>query len=383
MSLGLSAGLRAEPRIYFAADEASGPSNLPRPQTASENPAAPDAVIDEQSSDPLTSRAEILGNALNTLGTTPAGTSPHWRFGRPRTLDFVPPGAERPLGSSAANDLGDTLSPMIARYLGDSDPAPVQPLVQPPGSGTWTGSPTEFVFARVRRRRLNESPPPVQPSYLPNVQRTPAEALSSGDALPGSARQAMEPIIGTNLGDVRIHTSPAAGAMASALAADAFTVGREVFFAEGKFDPFSPRGQALLAHELVHVRQQERSTERVQRHGDHPDSAEAEAEVVERAVLDRADGSEGQLNVDSYVRRYFTTTGARVPVAQREQLDAISVRALAVAEEILGPDLARHAGRTLDSVDVNLELDISALDSSAAARHWGQALANAIRRALG
>lgn len=338
---------------------------------------------DELGNQPLTSRAEILGSAFQSIGMNPTGASPHWHFGRPREVNFLPPSVERPLGKTGANNLGDTLSPMIARYLGDTGDSPVRPLGPTTGTTGWTGSATEFVFARVRRRRVNDSPPPVQPAQLPGNIRTPAEPLSSGELLPGAARQAMEPIIGTDLGEVRIHTSPAASAMASALSADAFTVGREVFFAEGKFDPFSPQGQALLAHELVHVRQQERSDERVQRHGDHPDAAEAEAEVVERAVLERSYGLGGQLEVDIFLRRYFTTTGGWVKPAQREQLDAISVQALAVAEQILGPTLAEHAGRILDSVAVEIDLDLSMLDASAAAQKWGQALASAIRRALG
>jgi hypothetical protein len=171
--------------------------------------------------------------------------------------------------------------------------------------------------------------------------------------------------------------------MASALSADAFTVGREVFFAEGKFDPFSPRGQALLAHELVHVRQQEKSSERLQRHGDHPDAAEAEAEVVERAVLEQSEGTGGQLQVESFVRRYHTTGGGRMPAAQRERLDEISVQALAVAEQILGPTLAQHAGRALDSVTVDVDLDPAIIDTPAAVQQWGRALADALRRALG
>jgi hypothetical protein len=42
------------------------------------------------------------------------------------------------------------------------------------------------------------------------------------------------------------------------LCADAFTVGNDVFFARGMYDPSTATGQRLLAHELVHVRQQRR-----------------------------------------------------------------------------------------------------------------------------
>ena len=42
---------------------------------------------------------------------------------------------------------------------------------------------------------------------------------------------------------------------------------------------------------------------------------------------------------------------------QRERLDQISVQALAVAQQILGSTLALHAGRSLESLTVDVELD--------------------------
>ncbi len=40
------------------------------------------------------------------------------------------------------------------------------------------------------------------------------------------------------------------------LNAQAFTVGSDIFMAEGKYNPGSSEGQGLLAHELTHVGQQ-------------------------------------------------------------------------------------------------------------------------------
>ena len=375
--------LSVMPRTKFAADGVPG---LPQSSSPDDRAGPGDSSVpgaDEQDTEPLMSRAQILGNALPTLGIVGTNGSPRVRLGQPRAVDFVPPSVANPLGRATTDTLADALSPMIARHLDDSNASSVQPLGQAnPGQG-WTGSATEFVFARVRRRRSNEPPPPVSSAQLPGIQRTPAETLSSGEPLPGAARQAMEPFIGTGLGEVRIHRSPAASAMASALSADAFTVGREVFFAEGRFDPFSPRGQALLAHELTHVQQQERSAERVQRYGGHPDPAEAEAQLVERAVQDQSEGTGGQIEVDSLVRRYHTTGGGRMPAEQRERLDQISVQALAVAEQILGPTLAQHAGQSIESLTVDVELDPTIVDSPAAVQQVGQALASALRRALG
>jgi len=57
------------------------------------------------------------------------------------------------------------------------------------------------------------------------------------------------------LSDVRIHTDIIADRATRALGADAFTLGRDIFFKAGSFRPDSIKGLALLGHELVHVYQ--------------------------------------------------------------------------------------------------------------------------------
>lgn len=56
---------------------------------------------------------------------------------------------------------------------------------------------------------------------------------------------------------VNIHTDHRADRLARAHGAEAVTIGHEVFFRSGRFDPATPRGIALLTHELVHVHQTE------------------------------------------------------------------------------------------------------------------------------
>lgn len=84
--------------------------------------------------------------------------------------------------------------------------------------------------------------------------------LGAGQALSGSARAAMESAFLHSFSDVRIHTNESAGQLASALGARAFTVGNQIAFAPGLYDPGSPLGDALLAHELAHVVQQRGAT---------------------------------------------------------------------------------------------------------------------------
>ncbi|GAA2241594.1 hypothetical protein GCM10010401_13000 [Rarobacter faecitabidus] len=74
-----------------------------------------------------------------------------------------------------------------------------------------------------------------------------------GKSLDGSVRSSMESAFGTSFAGVRVHDGPDAAALSSAMSAAAFTTGRDIFFGAGQFDPKSPQGQRVLAHELGHV----------------------------------------------------------------------------------------------------------------------------------
>ncbi|MFO1429721.1 MAG: DUF4157 domain-containing protein [Candidatus Competibacteraceae bacterium] len=77
-----------------------------------------------------------------------------------------------------------------------------------------------------------------------------------GNPLPDSVRTFMEPRFGADFSGVRLHTDAHAGELARAVNAQAFTSGRDIFFAAGKWSPTTDRGRWLLAHELTHVVQQ-------------------------------------------------------------------------------------------------------------------------------
>jgi len=78
---------------------------------------------------------------------------------------------------------------------------------------------------------------------------------SSGSPLPAPVRADMERRLGHDFADVRIHTGDAAARSAHAVTAEAFTVGRQVVFAAGRYSPDSQAGRRLLLHELTHVAQ--------------------------------------------------------------------------------------------------------------------------------
>ncbi len=78
----------------------------------------------------------------------------------------------------------------------------------------------------------------------------------SGSELDSEARENLEGHFGADLSGVRVHTDNESSALNRELNAQAFTVGSDIFMAEGKYNPGSSEGQGLLAHELTHVGQQ-------------------------------------------------------------------------------------------------------------------------------
>ncbi len=77
-----------------------------------------------------------------------------------------------------------------------------------------------------------------------------------GRALPNAARGAMRALPAWSTDLARIHTDGYADFWCRLLGARAFTIGRDLYFAEAEFPPQSPEALHLLAHELVHVVQQ-------------------------------------------------------------------------------------------------------------------------------
>ena len=122
-----------------------------------------------------------------------------------------------------------------------------------------------------------------------------AATPSPGVGIPASARQALrgadqrldphtrsllEPRFGADFSDVRVHTDRASTRDTAALA---YTVGSDIVFAPGRYQPDSNPGLRLLAHELTHVVQQRRGAvgAQAQRPGlPGLDPAEREAETM-------------------------------------------------------------------------------------------------------
>ncbi len=77
-----------------------------------------------------------------------------------------------------------------------------------------------------------------------------------GTPLPGDVRDRMEPRFGRDLSGVRVHSGAQASQLSDSIHARAFTIGQDVFFGAGQYQPATGDGQALLAHEITHTVQQ-------------------------------------------------------------------------------------------------------------------------------
>jgi len=87
-----------------------------------------------------------------------------------------------------------------------------------------------------------------------------------GAPAPVALRDQLRPILGPGVDLARLHEDTRADGYARSLAADAVTVGRDVYFRSGALGPQSTAGLGLLAHELSHVAA-----------GARPDAGEARA----------------------------------------------------------------------------------------------------------
>jgi len=79
---------------------------------------------------------------------------------------------------------------------------------------------------------------------------------SQGNPLDQATRGELEARFKAEFTEVRVHTDAEAAVRAEELNADAFTTGSDIHFAPGKYNPETPDGKQLLAHELGHVVQQ-------------------------------------------------------------------------------------------------------------------------------
>src|SRR3954453_4049624 len=163
--------------------------------------------------------------------------------------------------------------------------------------------------------------PHVLPGIVDRGRETPGRPLDS------STRTDMAERFGWDFSQVRVHTDAHAATSAAAVGAHAYTVGRDVVFAQAAYAPGTHEGRRLLAHELSHVIEQSRSPGAPRAIAptelDDPRShSEMQADATaDAAVTDRPTG--GQLPQAVFAKPFGSPRLARkadpVRVAQMDQ----------------------------------------------------------------
>ena len=128
----------------------------------------------------------------------------------------------------------------------------------------------ESIQPKLIQRQKKEEEEPIQAkqanNQTPLVNSTIESGIQSlkggGQPLPESTRTYFEPRFGTDFSQVRVHIDSRAALMNKELGARAFTNRQNIYFQSGQYHPNSIEGKRLLAHELVHVQQQQASERR-------------------------------------------------------------------------------------------------------------------------
>ena len=272
------------------------------------------------------------------------------------------PAAKKAPGSGA------TVNPQVQGAAPKPEPKPTG--VQP--KPTFTGLPTV-----VQKKGTGPEQPADPKQFHENLQ----SVSGPGESPRPDTRQELAKHIGFDPAMVRIHTGPVAAAAAKSLKADAFTIGKDIYFADKKYDPTTPKGLGLIAHEATHVGQQLglKGTKLQFNTKSGGDAMEQEAqEIGERVASNVAFSS--ALRVSRYVRTYEPADDEAITSALSIKLDSLSMAALRNAGNLLHQRGSKSNAR-LDEVIVSLDIEMETMSDTEIVDAWAEAIASAIEAA--
>ena len=165
-----------------------------------------------------------------------------------------------------------------------------------------------------RARRAAPAPPP-----------TPEVLGALGGPLPEADRRDLGDRFGHDFRNIRIHHDERAAAAADAYRAAAFTVGQNIYFGRGAYDPRSAGGRALLAHELAHTVVDDGRPLAVRRGGPAGDCAEIYEDVDEQRDETARAGAKAHKMIQRFYRAQLSHE-RRVPRSTKEKMDVVCPR---------------------------------------------------------
>ncbi|MCC6999837.1 MAG: DUF4157 domain-containing protein [Deltaproteobacteria bacterium] len=196
-----------------------------------------------------------------------------------------------------------------------------------------------------------------------------ARELGPGAPLDGNTAARMGDAFGEDFSQVRIHTDVQAARKASEVNAAAFAVGHDVVFAGGQYQPGTPVGDAMLAHELAHVVQQKRADD---------DEAARDAPIGAESSAHEADADSATVGVMQRLYGGAKAAAARVKPALTSDFQMQRCQTNAV-EGLMGADfegawLGEKVGETNNfagfseiHTDIDAERTLGRDDTEAAA----------------
>lgn len=178
----------------------------------------------------------------------------------PASGTFFKPDIQKKLNVGASNDAYETeADAMASKVMQMAEPSGVSP------SGESIQKCACQDEEKVQKKELADGITPLvqrsskgegesaAPSHVENQINT---SRGGGSVMDNSTLNFMENRFSNDFSGVRIHTDNRAVQMSRELNAQAFTVGNDIYFNEGKYTPSSENGKHLLAHELTHTIQQ-------------------------------------------------------------------------------------------------------------------------------
>ena len=139
------------------------------------------------------------------------------------------------------------------RYYVKGETTQIEPQ-EDEGSTSKTGSTSGGTSTRARRKAFNGHTH--TPDVQPHIQREIDSSVGRGGALTPDLQLSMGQAFKHDFSGVKIHNDTQGDKLARSMDAQAFTVGKDIYFRQGSYKPDTIQGKHLLAHELTHVVQQ-------------------------------------------------------------------------------------------------------------------------------
>ena len=196
--------------------------------------------------------------------------------------------------------------------------------------------------------------------------------LTAGQPLNATVGARMGEAFGHDFSRVRVHTDASATGMSKQLNARAFTIGSDIAFGTGEYQPGTLIGDALIAHELAHVVQQQDGAVPAASAPQHKDDGdnhnlEEEADVVAvGAIVSTWGGARGVLTdigtnaiprLRSGLRLQSCSKPPQIKVPRGQWITPEQSDQLLADDKLIGPRIKDRVAKGTKAVGHTTELD--------------------------